>query len=79
VFLDFYVVALCNLGFAICGLYMEQVWPTLFYVFRDSIYIFILGLSLSEGCPKRRCKSLAWSHITFDRKSCWHSFIKIVV
>jgi len=25
VFLDFYVAALCNLGFAICGSYIEQV------------------------------------------------------
>ena len=25
VFLDFHVAALCNLGFAICGSYIEQV------------------------------------------------------
>ena len=29
VFLHFYVAALCNLGFTICGSYIEQVWPTL--------------------------------------------------
>jgi len=31
VFSDFYVAALCNLGFTICGSYIEQVWPTLVY------------------------------------------------
>jgi len=36
VFLDFYVVDLCNLRFAICGswsgqTYMEQVWPLLLW------------------------------------------------
>jgi len=29
VFLDFYVAAYCNLGFTICGQYVEQVWPPL--------------------------------------------------
>jgi len=29
VFLDFYVVARCSLGFTICGSYMEQVWQHL--------------------------------------------------
>jgi len=29
VFLDFYIAALCNLGFTIRGSYIEQVWPTL--------------------------------------------------
>jgi len=29
VFLDFYVAALCNLGFKICGSSIEQVWPPL--------------------------------------------------
>jgi len=33
-FLDFYVAALCNLGFTICGSYMEQVWPPLEYPFK---------------------------------------------
>jgi len=33
VFLDFYVAALCNLGFTICGSYIEQVWPPLLYTF----------------------------------------------
>jgi len=28
VFLHFYATVLCNLGFAICGSYTEQVWPT---------------------------------------------------
>jgi len=32
VFLDFYVAALCNLGFTICGSYTEQVWPALPYI-----------------------------------------------
>jgi len=27
--LDFYVAALCNLGFTLCGSYLEQVWPPL--------------------------------------------------
>jgi len=31
VFLDFYVVALCNLGFTMRGPYTEQVWPPLLY------------------------------------------------
>jgi len=31
VFLDFHVVALCNLGFTICSSYIEQVWPPLVY------------------------------------------------
>jgi len=31
VFLDFYIAALCNLGFTICGSYIEQVWPPLLY------------------------------------------------
>ena len=30
-FSDLYVAALCNLGFTICGSYMEQVWPSLVY------------------------------------------------
>jgi len=30
-FLDFYAAALCNLGFMICGSYIEQVWPPLQY------------------------------------------------
>jgi len=29
VFLDFYVAALSNLRFTICGSYIEQVWPPL--------------------------------------------------
>jgi len=29
VFSDFYVVALCSLGFTIFGSYTEQVWRTL--------------------------------------------------
>jgi len=29
VFLDFYVAALCDVGFTICGSYMVQVWPPL--------------------------------------------------
>ena len=29
VVLDFYVAALCNLGFTICGSHIEQVWPPL--------------------------------------------------
>ena len=29
--LDFYVAALCNLGFKICVSYIEQVWPPLVY------------------------------------------------
>jgi len=29
VFLHFYVAALYNLGFTICGSYIEQVWPLL--------------------------------------------------
>jgi len=29
VFLDFYVAAHRNLGFTICGSYIEQVWPLL--------------------------------------------------
>jgi len=29
VFLDFCVVALYNLGFTICGSYIEQYWPPL--------------------------------------------------
>jgi len=29
VFLDFYVAALCNSGFTICGSHIEQVWPPL--------------------------------------------------
>jgi len=28
-FLDFYVAGLSNLGFTICGSYIEQVWPPL--------------------------------------------------
>ena len=28
-FLYFYVAALCNLAFTICGSYTEQVWPPL--------------------------------------------------
>ena len=32
-FLDFYVAALCNLGFTIRGLYLKQVWPPLLYSF----------------------------------------------
>jgi len=24
--LDFYIAALCNLGFMICGSYIEQIW-----------------------------------------------------
>jgi len=31
VFFGFYVAALCNLGFTICGSYIEQVWPPLVY------------------------------------------------
>jgi len=31
VFLDFYVGALSNLGYTICGSYTEQVWPPLAY------------------------------------------------
>jgi len=31
VFLDFYVAALCNLAFMICGSYIEHVWPPLLY------------------------------------------------
>jgi len=31
-FLDFYVVALYNLGFTIYGSYTEQAWPTLLYM-----------------------------------------------
>jgi len=31
VFSDFYVAALCNLGFTICGSYIEQVWSPLIY------------------------------------------------
>jgi len=34
VFSGFYVAALCNLGFTICGSYTEQVWPPLLYKFR---------------------------------------------
>ena len=30
-FLDFFVAALCNLGFAICSSYKGQVWPPLLY------------------------------------------------
>jgi len=30
-FLDFYVAALCNLSFMICGSYIEQVWTPLLY------------------------------------------------
>jgi len=33
VFLDFYVAALCNLGFTIRGLYIKQVRPPLLYSF----------------------------------------------
>jgi len=29
VFLDFFVAALCNLSFTMCGSYIEQVWPLL--------------------------------------------------
>jgi len=31
VFLDFYLAALCNMGFTICGSYIEQVWSPLTY------------------------------------------------
>jgi len=31
VFLDFYVTAHCNLGFAVCGSYIQPVWPPLVY------------------------------------------------
>jgi len=36
VFLDFYVEALSNLGFTICGSYIEQVWPPLKYRLRPT-------------------------------------------
>jgi len=35
VFLEFYVAALCNLGFTICGSYIEQVWPPLAYYIKS--------------------------------------------
>jgi len=31
VFLDFYVAAVCNLGFTICGSYIEQVRSPVLY------------------------------------------------
>jgi len=30
-FSDFYVAALCNVGFMLCILYIEQVWPPVIY------------------------------------------------
>jgi len=36
-FLDFSAEDLCNLGSAICGSYVEQVWPPLLYTY--SLYL----------------------------------------
>jgi len=38
-FSNFYIV-LCNLGFTICGSYIEQVWPPLVYRFSFVVYLF---------------------------------------
>jgi len=46
-FLDFYVAALCNLGFRICGSYIGQVWPPL-YDFLASAWSILTNLQIIE-------------------------------
>jgi len=50
VFLDFYVAALCNLGFTICGSYTEQVWPPLVYSNSNVLYT-------TNPCQKSACNT----------------------
>jgi len=42
VLLDFYVAALYDLRFTICGSYTEQVWPPLVYNIHQPVCHFML-------------------------------------
>ena len=41
VFSDFYIAPVCNLGFAISGSHIEQVWPRLVYINNENRHIVI--------------------------------------
>jgi len=46
--------------------------------FETVLYILVVGLSLSQGCPNSRsCNSLEWTCNALDYKSCRPSFSKI--
>jgi len=49
VFLDFYVAALCNLRFTICGSCMEQVWPLLEYSITSDLNVLMHTKKNSEA------------------------------
>jgi len=55
VFLDFYVAALCNLGFTIWGSCIEQVWAPLVYSkqnFADTSFLLLFTICFFHGPRK---------------------------
>jgi len=55
VFLDFYVTALFNLRFTICGSYIDQVWPPLVYA--TKIYGLVRNVVLTKKVWERTPKN----------------------
>ena len=74
-FLDFYVAAFCNLGFAICGSCMEQVWPPLVWsIWWTFSRLFLDANPMQALVEQPGCTS---SNQNFIQEKCWMSHINI--
>jgi len=73
---DFYVAALCNLGFTICGSYIEQVWPPLIY----AMTITLLSPKLTDQVApivEKTYTNSSLKHAPWHEKLLEHSHARI--